>query len=215
MVASKETQAYRQDVRTKGAFMTPKQREDLLKPYLPPTPTSSPTSSPKRKSISIHQFFRAQIHILVFTIIHALFSLFIRIRQTAHVLIDRIFAVLYYHHRAPELIKQDVRGLSRLPCHLSVILELKGEERGSAGLEGLMDEVAEISAWCACVGIQMLSVYERTGRQLWYLVKKLKPGLIIHNRYLERSHPHCASYCCLENARLLRSPRSFTSAESS
>jgi len=45
-----------------------------------------------------------------------------------------------------------------------VILELKSEERGTAGLESLMDELAEISAWCACVGIPMLSVYEKTGR---------------------------------------------------
>ena len=44
-----------------------------------------------------------------------------------------------------------------------MILELKGEERGTAGLEALMDELAEISAWCSCVGIPMLSVYERRG----------------------------------------------------
>lgn len=162
MVATKETQAYRRDVSTNGTVLTPKQRENLLRPYLPSPPISS-TSPGGRKSGSIRMFLRAQLHILVFTIIHTLFSLYIRIRQTYHVLIDRIFAILYYHHRAPELIKQDVRGLSRLPHHLSVILELKGEERGAAGLEGLMDEVAEISAWCACVGIPILSVYEKTG----------------------------------------------------
>ena len=44
-----------------------------------------------------------------------------------------------------------------------MLLELKGEERGTAGLEALMDEVAEIAAWCSCVGIPMLSVYEKTG----------------------------------------------------
>ncbi len=163
MVATKETQAYRQDASTKGTFFTPEQREALIKPYLPPSPIS-PTSPRGRKSRSLRMFLRAQLHILVFTIIHTLFSLYIRIRQTYHVLIDRIFAILYYHHRAPELIKQDVRGLSRLPRHLSVILELKGEESGAAGLEGLLDEVAEISAWCACAGIPMLSVYERTGK---------------------------------------------------
>lgn len=95
-----------------------------------------------------------------------LFSVYVRIRQTYHILLDRVFAILYYHHRAPELIQQDVRNLSRIPEHLSVILELKGEERGTrgtAGLEVLMDEVAEISAWCSCVGIPMLSVYEKTG----------------------------------------------------
>ena len=98
-----------------------------------------------------------------------LFSVYVRIRQTYHILLDRVFAILYYHHRAPELIQQDVRNLSRIPEHLSVILELKGEERGTrgtAGLEVLMDEVAEISAWCSCVGIPMLSVYEKTGMVL-------------------------------------------------
>ena len=64
---------------------------------------------------------------------------------------------------APELIKQDVKTLSRLPEHLSVILELKGGDRGCGGLETLMDEVAELSAWCTCVGIPMLSIYEKTG----------------------------------------------------
>ncbi len=163
MVATKETLAYRHDASTKGTFLTPKQREDLLRPYLPPPPLSS--TPQEGRSRSIRMFLKAQLHILVFTIMHTLFSLYIRIRQTYNILIDRIFAILYYHHRAPELIKQDVRGLSRLPQHLSVILELKGEERGAAGLEGLMDEVAEISAWCACVGIPTLSVYEKTGRQ--------------------------------------------------
>ena len=94
-----------------------------------------------------------------------LFSIYIRVRQTHHAIIDKIFAVLYYHHRAPELIKQDVKSLDRLPQHLSVILELKGDERGTAGLEALMDDVAEISAWCCCVGIPILSVYEKTGTE--------------------------------------------------
>lgn len=75
---------------------------------------------------------------------------------------DRILAILYYHHRTPELIQKDVKGLDRLPKHLSVILKL--EDGGRGGLEALVDEVAEISAWCACVGIPMLSVYEQTGK---------------------------------------------------
>ena len=81
-----------------------------------------------------------------------------------HAVKDRIFAILYYHHRTPELIQKDVKGLSRLPKHLSVILKLEDGGRGGAGLEALVDEVAEISAWCACVGILKLSVYEQTGQ---------------------------------------------------
>ena len=162
MVATKETQAYRDDAKERGNLLNPKQRESLIKPYLPPPPTSSRLSS--QSPWRIRALLRHQIHFFVFTIIHTFFSLYIRLRQTYHALVDRVFAILYYHHRAPELIQQDVRGLSRIPEHLSVILELRGEERGSAGLERLMDEVAEISAWCGCVGISMLSVYEKTGK---------------------------------------------------
>ena len=165
MVASRETNIYRQDARSKGTFLTPKQREDLLRPYLPAPPISRcpAPASRKRRLQSIQTFLKQQVHLLVFILIHTLFSVYIWIRQTYHVLLDRVFAILYYHHRAPELIRQDVKNLSRMPEHLSVILELKGKERGTAGLEALMDEVAEISAWCSCVGIPTLSIYERTG----------------------------------------------------
>ena len=166
MVLARETQTYRQDARQKGAFLTPEQREKLVKPYLPDPimDTAAPTRvSQQGLSRSIRTFLRTQLHMLVFSVMHATFSLYIRLRQTYHAILDRVFAILYYHHRAPELIRQDVRSLSRLPKHLSVVLTLKGEGRSNAGLEALLDEAAEISAWCACVGIPMLSIYERTG----------------------------------------------------
>jgi len=56
-----------------------------------------------------------------------------------------------------------VKGLSRLPKHLSVILELEGNGRGGAELERLVNEAADISAWCASAGIPQLSIYEKTG----------------------------------------------------
>ena len=165
MFASRETHLYRQDARRKGVFLSPKQREELLNPYLPAALPSKSQAPINRYRVlqPIQTFLKQQLHLLMFTIIHTLFSIYIRIRQIYHALSDRVFAVLYYHHRAPELIRQDVKNLSRIPEHLSVLLELKGEERGTAGLEALMDEVAEIAAWCSCAGIPMLSVYEKTG----------------------------------------------------
>lgn len=162
MVLSRETQIYRQDAKTKDPHLTPRQREELVKPYLP-DPMHTPMESRRRISRPVRSFLKNHLHILVYNLIHLLFSIYVRLRKTYHVLLDRVFAILYYHHRAPELIRQDVKNLDRLPEHLSVILELKGEERGTAGLEALMDEVAELSAWCTCAGIQMLSIYERTG----------------------------------------------------
>ncbi len=167
MVASQDIQVYRRDVHKQGRPLTPKAREELIKPYLPSLPpASSPRTAKRRKLQPIPTFLKTQLHLLVFTIIHTIFSLYIRLRQTYHAIIDRIFAILYYHHRAPELIQKDVRGLSRLPEHLSVILKLRDQDRGGAALEGLVDDVAEISAWCVCVGIPMLSIYEKTGKVL-------------------------------------------------
>jgi hypothetical protein len=95
---------------------------------------------------------------------HTIFSIYIRFRQAYHAIKDQILAILYYHHRTPELIQKDVKGLSRLPEHVSVILKLEGGGRGGAGLEALIDEVAEIAVWCACIGIPTLSVYEKSGQ---------------------------------------------------
>ncbi|KAI4241434.1 MAG: hypothetical protein LQ352_007458 [Teloschistes flavicans] len=157
MVASRETQIYRKDANN----LSTQEQENLLKPYLPPRPF--PVTKRPPKSQPIRMFLRTQIHLFIFTVMHVLFSLYIRLRQAFHITLDRIFATLYYHHRAPELIRQDIRGLSKMPQHLSVILDLKEEEQGFAGLEKLLDDVAEISAWCAAAGIPMLSVYEKTG----------------------------------------------------
>ena len=163
MVAARHINVYRQDVNAQGRLLTPKEREDLVKPYLPPVPPAAPLPLKRRKSQPARTFLKTQLYLLIYTVIHTIFSLFIRIRQTYHAVHDRVFAVLYYHHRTPELIQKDVKNLCRLPKHLSVILELKEEQRGGPGLEGLIDDVSEISAWCACVGIPMLSIYERTG----------------------------------------------------
>lgn len=70
---------------------------------------------------------------------------------------------MYYHHRTPEIIERDVKDLMRLPKHLSVILKLEDDGRGGAELERLVNEVADLAAWCASAGIPMLSIYEKTG----------------------------------------------------
>jgi len=185
MVAPYETEMYRQDA--KNNFLTPKQREDLLKSYLPTPPQLAKT--PRRQMARpLWQLLRNQLHLLVFTIIHIIFSVYIRIRHTYHVLVDRMFAILYYHHRAPELIRRDVKELDRIPDHLSVILELRDNEAGTAGLEKLLDEVAELSAWCTCVGIPMLSVYEKTGTCLSHRDEDTQTSLLIKDRSIESIH---------------------------
>ncbi|KAH6720404.1 nuclear undecaprenyl pyrophosphate synthase-like protein [Leptodontidium sp. 2 PMI_412] len=175
--ATRETQIYRKDAKLNHNLLTKEEREQLIKPYLPSPPSRSPSrragsagiptihiDKPQTHSrLGVRKFLRNQLHALLYAIVHTIFSVYIRLRQAYHAVKDRILAILYYHHRTPELIQKDVKGLNRLPTHLSVILKLEDGARGGAGLEALVDEVAEISAWCACVGIPMLSIYEKTG----------------------------------------------------
>ncbi len=172
MVYSKDTELYRRDVKSHGRELTTEEREKLLKSYLPPVsevPAAAKASSQRngfrkgktRRQKPTRSFLKSKLHVLLYFAVHLIFGIYLRLRQTYHAVTDRILALLYYHHRTPELIQKDVKNLSRLPEHLSVVLTLKGEEDG--GLESLVEDVAELSAWCASVGIPLLSVYERSG----------------------------------------------------
>ncbi|KAK3362763.1 Undecaprenyl diphosphate synthase [Lasiosphaeria hispida] len=170
---TQDPKAYRRN--DKFDTMTAEERIKLLKPYLPSPPprTSSQRAAAKareKKSLfGVRRFLRDEFHLLVFTIVHAFFSLYIRIRQAYHAVINQVYSIYHYHHRTPELIQRDVKALRRLPKHLSVILKLEDYGRGSAGLERLVNEAADIAAWCASAGIPELSIYEKTGILKGYL----------------------------------------------
>lgn len=111
----------------------------------------------------MRRFLRNQLYALVFAILHGIFSLYIRVRQTWHAVTYQITSVLYYHHATPEYIRRDITKLTRKPNHLSTILKAEQSNRVKADLERLIDETAEMATWCACAEIPMLSVYEKTG----------------------------------------------------
>ncbi|KAL2020868.1 hypothetical protein VTK56DRAFT_7859 [Thermocarpiscus australiensis] len=169
---ARDLEAIRRDERLGHKLLTPEERLQLIKPYLPsPPPRSRKRADPspskareeKKTRFGVRRFLRRQFHLLVFVVIHAIFSLYIRIRHTYHAVANRIYSVYHYHHRTPELIRRDIKALRRLPKHLSVILTLEDQRRSGAGLERLINEAADVAAWCASAGIPQLSIYEKTG----------------------------------------------------
>ncbi|KAF2435607.1 Undecaprenyl diphosphate synthase [Tothia fuscella] len=170
MLKQKDQLSLRYNSNQKGQPLTPQERERMLRKFLPTTPspstpsTISPDPSPfPSRAPPIRNLIKSQIHTLIYTFIHLFFGLYVRTRIAYHAIVDRILAILYYHHRTPDLIRKDVKNLSRLPEHLSVILSVNTDDDRGAGLEQLVHEVSEISAWCASAGIPALSIYERTG----------------------------------------------------
>lgn len=137
-----------------------------LQPYLPPAPseTESRGHGKQGKSrLGVRRFLKQMLYVVVYTIIHTCFSLYIRIRQAYHGVKDHAYSVLKYHHRAPDIIARDCQDLKRRPKHLSVILKLEDNGRGGAELEQLVNEVTDICAWSASAKIPVLSIYEKTG----------------------------------------------------
>ncbi|KAF2270577.1 hypothetical protein CC78DRAFT_528337 [Lojkania enalia] len=182
-ITPRESDAFRRGS-LNGKQLSAREREDMVKRFLPnePESPSTPTSKsshnwrPTSPANKDHQrrktgFFRHFLHLLIYTIVSALFSVYFRFRRSYRLVRSRIVSVLYHHHRTPEFIQRDVRQLERLPNHLSVILDFNesDEDQGEAGLEGLLNNVCEIAAWSASAGIPFLSVYERTGMHLAYL----------------------------------------------
>lgn len=64
------------------------------------------------------------------------------------------------------MIQNDVKRLSKVPKVLGVILRVEEDGKGGTELERLVNEVAEVSAWCASAGIPTVNIYEKTGALL-------------------------------------------------
>jgi hypothetical protein len=133
-----------------------------------PAPRAKEQALGLRSRLGVRKFLRNQLHLFVFTLIHFFFSVYIRFRQAWHGIKYRVRSVIYYHHRTPEIIARDVKDLTRIPKHLSVILKLGENAKNGAELERLVSEVSDIAAWCASAGIPRLSVYEKTGMIDYY-----------------------------------------------
>ena len=186
MLTDKERTAFHRNTALDGKPLSVKERETLIKRFLPPTPSDdTPALSPYRsrgpsqtppyqsrkpaRRKPIRTFVSTRIHLLLHVIILALFGLYIRLRQAYHAVTDRVLAVLFYHHRTPDWIRRDIQSLNKIPEHLSVILSLDEERLQPSGLESVLNDVGDLAAWCASAGIQMVSIYERKGNIMAHL----------------------------------------------
>lgn len=162
-----DTKVYRQDVKTQGNTMSLEERHQLLERYLPdpkqlrrkPKERTTRRHGLPRKRVRL--FLKDKLHFLLYWLTQFLFGVYLRIRQIHSAIFQKYIAIRHHHHRTPAYIQKDLKNLSRLPEHLSVIL--KYDTTTDDGLETLLDEVAELSAWSAAAGIPLLSVYERSG----------------------------------------------------
>lgn len=75
----------------------------------------------------------------------------------------RVEALTLSPHKTPQIIRNDVTKLSKVPRHIAVILDRKQKHVEGGGVEGQLSDVGEVAAWCIGAGASELTVYERTG----------------------------------------------------
>ncbi len=159
-----------------GKQLSPLEREEIMKPFLPSDPVShsrtSSQSNAKRPRLRTsiankarHGPVKSFLHFVAYQTISLIFSVYFRFRRAWHLVSYKVRGVMAHHHHTPEWIVNDVKNLRQLPEHVSVLLDYheNDEDQGTAGLEGLLNDVCKIAAWSAAAGIPLLSVYERSG----------------------------------------------------
>ncbi|KFH44502.1 undecaprenyl pyrophosphate synthase-like protein [Hapsidospora chrysogenum ATCC 11550] len=171
----RDIKAYRKDEKAQHALLTDEEKRRIIQNSLPAPieqPSVSGLSTKERRSrLGVRKFMLNQLHLLIFALMHGIFSLYIRIRQACNLVRYQISSILYYHHATPQYIQRDVTGLSKKPRHLSAVLRSESR-RVAVDLDRLIDETAELATWCACAEIPMVSVYEKTG-----ILKKHMPRI--------------------------------------
>ena len=119
-------------------------------------PVLEPSSSPIRK----------QFDFLLLWILQTITSVYLTIIAFKNHIIYTIRGLWYNWHAwawcAKWMIRRDIAGLHKLPRHIAVILDERKAEREYDSDETVR-RTTEFATWCACAGICILTVYERTG----------------------------------------------------
>lgn len=75
----------------------------------------------------------------------------------------KIFDILNSPSNTPQLIRQDVVKLSKIPTRLAVILEMKPVGDVGGGLHGLLNDASEVVCWTVSAGVKHLTLYDHNG----------------------------------------------------
>ncbi|RLV89334.1 Dehydrodolichyl diphosphate synthase complex subunit NUS1 [Spathaspora sp. JA1] len=90
-------------------------------------------------------------------------SIFKNIQFMYRFIFLKILTLSYYPNKSPQVIREDVNKLSKIPKIISCILDLKPDQDENGGILGLTNQISELTAWCISAGVGQLIIYEYTG----------------------------------------------------
>lgn len=136
-------------------------------------------SSPKDEAVSVIEEIFFQINKAILLTIFFVLAIYKNFLYLYRRIFLRILTLAYYPSKTPQLIRNDVNKLGKMPKRLSCILDLKDDEDENGGIDGLINDISELAAWSISAGIMNLTIYEYNGVLIDYL-----PVL---TRYIEKN----------------------------
>lgn len=113
----------------------------------------------ERKTSKMEYFFYKGL----LTILYVIYA-FIRYFQYQYNRIKiKILNLAYNPSNTPQLIRQDVLKLQKLPKRLAAVLDTKSEGEVGGGVSGLINDGSEIVAWTVSAGVKHLTLYDYDG----------------------------------------------------
>ncbi|KAL6933220.1 hypothetical protein ACO0R3_002321 [Hanseniaspora guilliermondii] len=100
---------------------------------------------------------------LLLALIFCNFSVFRYFQYNYNCVKLKFYSLLYNPADSPQLIRNDVASLLKIPKRLAAILEYKPEEEVCGGVLGLMEDASDLVAWSLSAGIKHLTLYDYDG----------------------------------------------------
>lgn len=120
-----------------------------------------------RSNVTKEDSLRAKLHFFFFHVIllvvYSIYSVFRSAQYFNNKIRIKFLNLAYNPSKTPEIIRDDVNKLSKVPKRVGAIVNLKSEQEEGGGYYGLLNDTAELTTWTLAAGIPYLSIYEING----------------------------------------------------
>ncbi|EDO19053.1 hypothetical protein Kpol_2000p17 [Vanderwaltozyma polyspora DSM 70294] len=124
-------------------------------------------NDPNFKAMKRDSFWVTQLHFIVFKIllisVYFVFGIFRYFQYQYNKMRLRVLNIIYNPTSTPQLIRQDVLKLSKVPKRLAAILDMKPIGEVGGGVKGIVNDASEIVCWTVSAGIKHLMLYDFDG----------------------------------------------------
>lgn len=116
----------------------------------------------QKKAVSENQTI-SYLFIATLELVYLLFSLYRLAGSIYHRVQLKWFSLTYNQNRSPKLIQQDVANFKKIPSGVGAVLKFKNANQEGGGVDGLLEQISNLSTWCVGAEIDSLVLYERSG----------------------------------------------------